>query len=283
MEKLKPEHFCVVTAPYLHHTLEFGLDSIAASGFQNIELWGASPHYCYNDYTQQERKERITQIVRLLRDRGLSMPVFYPEQMRQYTINIASPDPYIQKQSLRLMEEYLEDTVSFGASRMVLTPGWEYLDDPRKENYQRSLDSMAKLATRAEELGITLVVEVLPRIQSAFAYNLETLRQMVDDVGLSHLQVCIDVVAMHEENKTVDDYFSVFGCKVAHIHLADHSSSGSLPLGEGNTEVEADLHVLEKHDYDGYVSINLCGATYYVNPDRGVFTSGRWLKGHHFL
>ena len=45
MSKLDMARFCVLTAPFLHHTLEYGLDSIAANGFSSIELWGASPHY----------------------------------------------------------------------------------------------------------------------------------------------------------------------------------------------------------------------------------------------
>lgn len=41
MNEWSMARFCVLTAPFLHHTLEYGLDSIAANGFSSIELWGA--------------------------------------------------------------------------------------------------------------------------------------------------------------------------------------------------------------------------------------------------
>ena len=46
MSKLDMSRFCVLTAPFLHHTLEYGLDAIAANGFSSIELWGARSAQC---------------------------------------------------------------------------------------------------------------------------------------------------------------------------------------------------------------------------------------------
>ena len=36
MNEWSMARFCVLTAPFLHHTLEYGLDSIAANGFSSI-------------------------------------------------------------------------------------------------------------------------------------------------------------------------------------------------------------------------------------------------------
>ena len=55
MRQLDFTQISVLTAPYLHHTLEYALDSIAANGFHSVELWGASPHFCMDDYTPEER------------------------------------------------------------------------------------------------------------------------------------------------------------------------------------------------------------------------------------
>ena len=112
MKQLHWDQFCVMTTHYQQHTLEYTLDSIAANGFRNVELWGASPHYCYDDYTPSGRNARVQEICRMLKSRGLKMPVFTPEQLRQYTINIASSDTYVQKWSEDIMMRYLEDTVS---------------------------------------------------------------------------------------------------------------------------------------------------------------------------
>ena len=46
MSIMNKEQISILTAPFLHHTFAYGLDSIEANGFRSIELWGASPHFC---------------------------------------------------------------------------------------------------------------------------------------------------------------------------------------------------------------------------------------------
>ena len=67
MKQLHWDQFCVMTTHYQQHTLEYTLDSIAANGFRNVELWGASPHYCYDDYTPSGRNARVQEMC--IRDR----------------------------------------------------------------------------------------------------------------------------------------------------------------------------------------------------------------------
>ena len=103
MNEWSMARFCVLTAPFLHHTLEYGLDCIAANGFSSIELWGASPHYCLDDYDSASRAHAVRGINSMLAARGLTMAVYHPEQVRQYPVNIASPSAYIRKKSLDFM------------------------------------------------------------------------------------------------------------------------------------------------------------------------------------
>ena len=51
MSIMNKEQISILTAPFLHHTFAYGLDSIEANGFRSIELWGASPHFCLDDDT----------------------------------------------------------------------------------------------------------------------------------------------------------------------------------------------------------------------------------------
>lgn len=102
MKQLHFEQVSVLTAPYLHHTLEYALDSIAANGFHGVELWGASLHFCIDDYTPEERAARIRDIRQMLKDRDLRLTAFQPEQCRQYPINIASPIAYVRERSMHL-------------------------------------------------------------------------------------------------------------------------------------------------------------------------------------
>ena len=158
MSNLDMSRFCVLTAPFLHHTLEYGLDSIAANGFSSIELWGASPHYCLDDYDQAGREQRVREICAMLSSRGLSMAVYHPEQIRQYPVNIASPSAYIQTQSMDFMRRCLEDTAAFGAPIMMLTPGWVFVNDFTEADTLRAIQAVQQLAEYAKPLGVRLAL-----------------------------------------------------------------------------------------------------------------------------
>ena len=277
MKQLHWDQFCVMTTHYQQHTLEYALDSIAANGFRNVELWGASPHYCYDDYTPSGRNARVQEICRMLKSRWLKMPVFTPEQLRQYTINIASADAYVQKWSESIMMRYLEDTVSFGAQYMSLLPGWEFLDAKSDANYQRAVESMGRLAARAAQLGVTMVMEEVAPCESSFVTCLPELQRILRDVNSPALTACIDLPTAAANGEQVDDFYAQCSA-VGHVHLADGSQDGYLALGTGQNDVTGQLEALATHEYAGTVSLYLNDASFFADPDTPTRQSAIWLR-----
>ncbi len=272
--------FCVLTAPFLHHTLEYGLDSIAANGFDSVELWGASPHFCVDDYTPSERAARIRQIRRLLSERGLHMAVFHPEQCRQYPVNIASPSEYIRKNSMRVMEMYLEDTAAFGSDRMVLAPGWEYVDDQREENVKRAAESVQILAEKAETLGITLIMEEMDETATLFARDLSHLARIIKEAGSKQVKAGLDLALARRRGEGITDYTDTFG-QIGHVRLS--WPDGMPGKHDAAAWEEAALvrdqwyEKLSACGYDGVISLSLWGADYYVNPDEALRRAAEWI------
>ncbi|MCI8513835.1 MAG: sugar phosphate isomerase/epimerase [Lachnospiraceae bacterium] len=274
---LRKEDVSVVTAPYLHHTLEFALDSIAANGFTQVELWGASPHFCWDDYTKSERVFRIQEIRRMMKERGLRMSVFHPEQVRQYPINIASPDAYLREKSLRVMKDYLEDTIAFGTDRMILAPGWPFVDSFCEADTGRAIESVGILTRRAKELGVTLYMEEMGATSTLFVKDLAGLAKIVKGVGEPNLKACLDVVMMAQNRESAAEYAETFG-EIGHIHLADCEKGGYTALGDGELDLTALLAELDGMNYAGSVSLYLPGAGHYQDPDRSVRRSAMWLE-----
>ncbi len=276
MKHLHFDQFSVMTAPYLHHTLEYALDSIAANGFKNVELWGASPHYCIDDYSSSERALRIQKINRMLAGRGLKMPVFHPEQIRQYPINIASPEKYIRGQSIDAMKAYLADTAAFGAEKMVVCPGWPYVDSYETDDFKRSAESLGILAERAEKLNITMVMEEIDATRSLFIKDIRGLSRLIKAVDSPRLQSCADLPYICGHGETIEDYYETFG-EIGHVHAADFGKDGYMALGEGESDVFAQLAKLAEHDYDGQISLFMNGAVHYCDPDTPIRQSLAWL------
>ena len=212
MSIMNKEQISILTAPFLHHTFAYGLDSIEANGFRSIELWGASPHFCLDDDTPEGHTARIREINQMLKDRGLKMTVFHPEQCRQYPINIASPIPYVRNYSINMMKQYLEDTAAFETDKMMLHPGWEYVDSPSEDNFLRLVESVQILSEKAEELGIVMVMEEMSELQKelckhargkdnqlSIAEEIADVLIMLDQMMILH--DCESIVAQYKQEK----------------------------------------------------------------------------------
>ena len=281
MKQLSIERFSVLTAPYLHHTLEYGLDSIAANGFLGVELWGASPHFCIYDYTLKERTARIRNIRGMLKDRGLILTMFHPEQCRQYPINIASPIAYVRRYSMDIMYAYLEDTLELGTDKMILAPGWEYVDAQSMDNFKRAVEAVQMIAERAEELGVMLYMEEMGATSTLFVRDLGHLKRFIDAVNSKQVKVCLDTVLADGNVETVEDYYKTFGT-VGYVHWADGCAEGCAVPGTGNGAAEKALQTLSDHGYGGELSISLWGAGFFKDPDMAMRECAKRIRKYFF-
>jgi protein FrlC len=277
--KITKDRWIVNTYPYWHYTLDYGMDSIAAAGFGGIELWGVSPHYCLADYSEQERVARRPEILEMMADRGLRMPVYYPEQSSCYPLNIASPNPVIRDKSLHILEESVADAEQFGAKIMITAPGHHFHDDEDPENYTRTVEGLRQLCACAKEHGIILAAEEWPAFMCTYATDLEALRKLKDDVGCGNFGICLNTGEMHEKGESVQEYLDAFGPDLIHVHIAD---TGSRPVGSGQDSA-ADLKTLEDSGYSGLLSLTIQFRDVCVAPDKPVLASAQWLAKNGYF
>lgn len=276
---MKNAKLCVVTAPYWHYTLEYAMNSIASSGFSSLELWAASPHYCYADYTQEERQARRREILAMMERYGLDMPVFYPEQMNKYPLNIASAEEEIRQFSLERVLEYVDDAALFGAESMLLGTGWQHLDAPSPENRERAVSAIRTVSCRAEERGITLLLEPAAPVLGSFVWDLDSLVRMLHDVGCANVKACLNLALILERGESAADWYSALNGRVGHVHFA---GQGGRDPGSGSG-VSGALRALDALGYTGHLSLNITFRDCCLTPDREVFRSGRWLSRQGFL
>lgn len=315
MRQLDFTQISVLTAPYLHHTLEYALDSIAANGFRGVELWGASPHFCIDDYTPEQRAARIREIRQMLKDRDLRLSAFQPEQCRQYPINIASPIAYVRERSIQFMEQYLEDTLELGTDRMILAPGWGYVDAPEEDAFARAVEAIQRIAEKAEKLGVKLSIEEMDPLSTLLVRDLPHLKKLLDAVESPVISACLDTFIAADNREAVEQYYEAFG-QIGHVHFSDYGSEGYMVPGTGDivsgknssvdvsggaaaesaaravdaesaspaeqqgvkTVLERQLETLAAHDYDGDLVLGLWGAGYYKDPDAALRQSIQWAK-----
>lgn len=277
MHKLSFDQFGVMSVGYQQYSLEYTLDSIAESGLKYVDFWGGAPHYCVFDTPPEKRQKKVLSIRKMLDERGLKMSVFTAEQICLYPINVASANPYVRKNSIHIVKEYIEDTKALGAKYFFPQMGYCMFDEDRDAAYQRSIEALRELADYAEKLGVQMVMEQLQMYESNLCYDRRTLKYLIDAVDSPNLTACVDCVAAASAGESVEDYYETFGV-INHVHLADGSPAGHMVPGDGSNPLESYLETLINHNFHGSVTLEINNQIYFNDPDTATKRAVAWLK-----
>ena len=277
MGKLKRDQFGVMSVLYQQYSLEYCMDSLASNGIHYIDFWGGATHYCAYDTPLSQRQKRVSEIRQMMEDRGLEMSVFTAEQICLYPINIASSNPYVRKNAMEIVKHYLEDTKEFGANYYFMQMGYGLFDEDEEATYKRSIESMQELCEYAEKIGVKMVMEQLQKYESNLCYTTAMLKKLIDDVNCPSLTACIDCVAATAAGEDVEYFYSIFGDKLHHAHLADGFPTGHLCPGDGQNPLKKYLQTFAYHDFKNSITLEINNQMYFDNPDAAVAKAVDWL------
>ncbi|MCI6640698.1 MAG: sugar phosphate isomerase/epimerase [Pygmaiobacter massiliensis] len=261
---------------YARYSFEYYLDKVAENGLKNCEIWAAMPHMhvedCDNALIQKCKKQ--------LADRGLKAICYTPETV-VYPVNIASPDQQIRQRSMAFEERAIEIASEVGIEKMLVTPGWGCLDQPREEALSWSMDSLAKLAKKAESCGVILALEHLSPISSNLMNTAADLKKAVDAIASPNFKAMLDTCQVGLVNETVQDYIDTLGDDLVHVHLVDGTPGGHLALGDGNLPLQQWVGMLDKAGYQGYLSMEIADRRYFMHPEeadrRSIAAFKSWI------
>jgi protein FrlC len=246
---------------YYLHTLDYFLDSMVDLEIENIELWAGSPHLYIEDLT-------LSQVVRIRKEierRNLKLICYTPEQCI-YPVNIAAKEPHIRQKSIQYFMKSLEAAAELGATMFQTVPGWGYHTETKADAWARSRDSLEVLVSKAESLGILLTLEPLETYGSNLVNNLSDLKRMIEEIHSPSLKGIIDTCPMHAAGENFDNSFQKLGDDLRHIHFVD---SGHSAWGDGTFPLQQYLEQIARHDYQGYLTIEICNRDYFTDPVKG--------------
>ncbi|GHC99583.1 TIM barrel protein [Zhihengliuella salsuginis] len=250
---------------YQHLPLERCFDDLAGLGRTAVELWGIAPH-AHVPWLDDAAARSIRAAAAA---RGLQVVCFTPEQVA-YPVNLASPDPRLRAESLAMFRRAAELAIELGSDLLFLTSGRGGEDEPRASGWSRAVDGLGEVTGYAAELGLTCVLEPLQRVESNLVTTAADARRMLDDVAAPNLGVVLDTVAAAVAGDTVEDYFSLFGEHVRHVHLIDGAPAGHLAWGDGELSLAEIVAALENHGYAGHATVELFGDGRYAQDPRSA-------------
>jgi len=244
------------------YPLEEFLASSEAAGYRHVELWTGPMHFFLSAYGHDPLDKLRAGLAR----HGLTLVGLCPEQNNPKPHNIAAREPRAQMRTHAYFCNAIEVAAELDAPQVVVTPGWAYLDEPRKDAWERSVEMLRALAEQAAHRGVRLVIEALQPEESVIANTATDLARLLDEVASPALLVCLDTGAMERAGETIEGSFAELGDRIVHCHFTDYGNISHMAWGDGHRSMKADLDALAACGYVGICSVETYNERYLADP-----------------
>lgn len=229
--------------------LETAFEQIATCGYDGVEI-SAIESFGENHLVLDRWREIVPGIKALVKQYDL--PVIAMEQPSR------EPDR---------MEQAYEAASEMGCPVINCGPGGE---SDNEESFQETIDSLGKLADRAEYHGITLCVKA--HVTHAI-YNTPTSLRALDAITSPAFGLDMDPSHVHRADENPVEALAAVVDRVRHVHIRDCKGRQVGPgtpkmqaNGRGDIDLLGYIRVLSEHQYTGPVSLEVIGAMEHTLP-----------------
>lgn len=227
------------------HDLETAFKWIKTCGYDAMELSaidGMSDHLNLTRWQEQAPK------IRELSAR-YELPVQAMEQPRQ--------DPAV-------MEAAFQAAVAIGIPVVNCGPGGVMEDE---ESFQKTADSLGRLADMAASYGVTLCVKAHVK---AAVWNTPTTLRLLAAITSPSFGLDMDPSHIYRANENPVDALAAVISRIKHVHIRDCKGRQTNPgkpemqaNGRGDIDLLGYIRVLRKYNYDGPIDLEVIGAKDY--------------------
>ncbi|MDD3140090.1 MAG: sugar phosphate isomerase/epimerase [Lachnospiraceae bacterium] len=239
--------------------IKLGLDTwLWASTFQDKhlfciktakELGAEAIDFSINDPFQFP----VKRAAELVKEYGL-IPVTSTAMSLEY--NPISDDKVVRKNAMEFMKRLITITVELGGT---ITGGVNYTASgyltgkPRtRDELERSMEYMHKMAEYAKQYNITIAIEAIKRFESHIINTAEQALEYVNELNEPNVKVHLDTFHMNIEERNILEAIEKCGDKLAYLHFVD--SNRGAP-GMGHIPWIDIYKTLYKIHYNGIASI----------------------------
>ena len=250
------------TSGYQRYPLERAFADARRFGYDYIELWGGRPHAFAPDL----ERGGLRRVLELEEKYRMPVEIYTPEH-NAYPYNYMLGDRAQWEDAMAYLELCLEMGKALGAEHTLISVGHGGNTAPRRALWDRLLESLRRLADKAEALGHSIVVEGLTPYESNLCTTAGELAQALEEVGSPRLLGMCDLVPPAVSREPAADYLDKLGGRMAHLHLVDSDGTSETHLlpGEGVLPLPELLRELEERGYRGRATIELVTA-YLAEP-----------------
>ncbi len=239
------------------------LEEIAGMGFDYLELTMDPPEAHYSQVRQL--KDRLR---RALDHHQMQLVCHMPT-----FVSLADLTDSIRQASLKEVLESLQTAAELEPLKIVAHPAYiggmgPFVMDLAK---QYALESIAAIAQKADELGLTLCLEnMFPRTR--FCVEVDDFIPILKEFPAIKLTLDTGHANIGSpRGKRTLKFIKTFANRIGHLHVSDNfgKEDNHLPIGSGNVKFPKIVNALKKTGYDGTVTFEV------FTDDRGYLRLSR--------
>lgn len=245
------------TCGYQRYPLDKAFADAREFGYDYIELWGGRPHAFAPDLMNGE----LDHVRALIEQYEMPVWVYTPEH-NAYPYNYMIGSELQRKDALSYLKCALDAGKALGAEYTLVSAGHAGEAATPKQIRQRLVLSLQELASHAERIGHTIVLETLTPYETNACITAEDLKEVLDAVDSEYLMGMCDIVVPFVCNEPILGYLDKLGPRMRHLHIVDSDgvSDSHLVPGDGCIPLAEVLAGLHAYDYKGRATIELVTA-----------------------
>lgn len=170
--------------------------------------------------------------------------------------DITSPDKSCRDAGIDYLRRCLETTKQLGSSCLGGVTYAPWLHFPKEDDLRpfrdRSASTLREVAKIADDLGITLTLEILNRFETFMFNTVDEGLAFIRQIDHPSVQLQLDTYHMNMEEDNLADAIRLAGSAVGHFHCA--ASNRKLP-GQGHIDWGAIKSALDEINYQGALVI----------------------------
>lgn len=175
-------------------------------------------------------------------------------------INPISPDPKIRAAAVAYLDRVLECGQQFGCEILCgplhSTIGLFSGTGPTELEFEHGVETMQKVAEKAEARGIRLAVEYLNRFECYFLTTAAQTEKLVRAVNHPHFRMMFDSFHANIEEKDQAAAIRSSAEETIHVHVSENDRGTP---GTGQVAWDSFFDGLRQSNYDGYLTIEAFG------------------------
>ena len=243
--------------------LEKSMEKAARLGYDGVELALLS--------ASQVNTQRLR---RALSANSLELPVISTGQVyADSRLWFTHTDPDVRKLAVARIIELIELAAEFGAMVNIgRVRGHIHEGETRETAEERFLGCIAACADRAEQVGVTMILEPVNRFEINYVNSVQEALRVLRRLGRTSVKLMPDTFHMNIEDVSLAGSIREAGDQLGYIHFAD---SNRLAPGQGHLDFAGIIAALVEIGYDGWATVEILPLP---DPQRAAASAITYLR-----